>query len=160
MHNVFDVSHIGITLHETLTDDGDDNPNTNAYTMTPGAAITKDPVVTITQGSEDAWVFVKLDKSSNFDTFMTYDMADGWTALDGVPGVYWRTAAKADNPQDFAVLANHTVTVRPEVTAYMLNTITSDTRPTLTVTAYAVQQAQIATPLEAWALAQDPGINP
>lgn len=153
--NTFTYGDIDITLTETDTEQDDDSdPNTNTYTMTPGAAIEKDPVVTVLPNSEDAWLFVRLDRSAGFDDFMTYTLADGWAALDGVDGVFWREYTKADTAVEHDVLKDHTVFVREDVTRAMLSTLAD--YPTLTVTAYAVQRdgeiEAIDTAAEAWAL--------
>lgn len=157
--NTFTYGDINITLEESDTDDGDDDPNTNRYTMVPGVDITKDPIVTVKADSEDCWLFVKLEKSANFDSFMTYEMADGWIALAGADGVYCREVGNSATDTAFNVIANNTVTVKGEVTKAMLNELDKDgasNYPTLTVTAYAVQRdgdiEAIDTAAEAWAL--------
>ena len=160
LRNTFVIPQIDVTIAETPTDDGDSDPNTNAYLMLPGSTITKDPVVTLAANSEDAWLFVKLEKSANFDQFMRFSIADGWTALDGAEGVYWRTVQKSDTAQTFGVIKDHAVAVKPDVTATMLNALTDSTRPTLAVTAFSVQQNGIDTALEAWALVKDQSANP
>lgn len=155
--NTFTYGDINIELEETDTDDGDGNGNTNTYTMIPGNKITKDPKVTVLEDSEDVWLFVKLDKSTdpNFDQFMEYEMADGWTALDGADGVYYREVSKSDSDTEYTVIKDNTITVKGDVTKEMLNALT--TYPTLKVTAYAVQRDvdidAIDTADEAWALA-------
>lgn len=154
--NTFTYGDINITLEETDTDDGDDSSNTNTYTMIPGNTITKDPKVTVLEDSEDSWLFVKLDKSTDpdFDTFMEYEMADGWTALEGVDGVYYREVTKSDSDAEYTVIKDNAVTVKGDVTKEMLNALTD--YPTLTVTAYAVQRDSdieaIDTAVEAWDL--------
>lgn len=157
--NTFTYGDITIELTETDTDDGDNNPLTNEYKMVPGQTITKDPVLTVVAGSEDCWLFVKLEKSvdADFDAFMSYEMADGWTALDGVDGVYYREVAAADvadADMAFGVIRDNTVTVKSEVTKQMLNELTDATYPKLTVTGYAVQKAGMATAADAWAVTQ------
>lgn len=156
--NTFTYGDINIELDETDTQlDGDNNPNTNEYEMMPGQAITKDPVITVKSGSEEMWLFVKLEKSSNFDTFMEYTVADSWTALSGVDGVYYKhiTAEEvATADKEIAVIKDNTVTVRESVTKDQLNALdsgSSENYPTLTVTAYAVQYAGNATAADAWA---------
>ena len=133
VQNTFTTSDINITLTET----GATN-NANSYKMVPGYTITKDPKVTVLGGSEKCYLFVKLEKSDNFDDFMTYTVADGWTQLTGVDGVYYREVDTSTSNQDFAVIANNTVTVKDTVTKGMMNAPTF-TNPTLTVTAYATQ---------------------
>ncbi len=159
--NTFTYGDINITLTETETDDGDDDPSTNTYDMVPGNTITKDPLVTVEADSEDCWLFVKLDESENFDDFMTYGIAQGWTALDNNDGVYYRVVDGTDEVQKFSVIADDTVTVLDTVTKEMLNLLDADgaeNYPTLTVTAYAVQRdddiGAIDTVEEAWALTQ------
>lgn len=156
--NTFTYGDIDITLDETDTNlDGDGDPNTNEYEMMPGEEITKDPVITVEAGSEEMWLFVKLEKSSNFDTFMEYTVDGSWAELSGVDGVYYRhitaeEVAAAD--MEIHVLANDTVSVKEEVTKEQLNALDADgasNYPTLTVTAYAVQYAGNATAADAWA---------
>ena len=138
--NTFTVGDINITLAETTSD----------YKMVPGNTIAKDPKVTVKAGSEACWLFVKVVKSSNFGAFMTYEMADGWTALTGSDGVFYREVAAAATEAEFAVLKNDQVKVLDSVTKEML-TGQGFTAPTLTFTAYAVQKDNIATAAEAWA---------
>lgn len=156
--NTFTYGDINIDLDETDTQlDGDNNPNTNEYEMMPGQSITKDPEITVKSGSEEMWLFVKLEKSSNFDTFVEYEVAEGWTALSGVDGVYYQHITAEDvatADKEIAVIKNNTVTVKESVTKEQLNALDSGSSanyPTLTVTAYAVQYAGNATAADAWA---------
>lgn len=127
--NTFTTSDINIELKETK----------NNFQMIPGWNIEKDPKVTVKAGSEACYLFVKLEKSTNFDTFMTYEMADGWTALPEAPGVFYREVAAATADTTFEVLKGNQVTVKDKVTKEQMNGLTADTYPTLTVTAYASQ---------------------
>ena len=144
--NTFTASDIDITLEES---DGLD------LKMVPGCTVTKDPKVTVAAGSEACYLFLKLEKSANFDAFMNNTVADGWTALDGVDGVYYRTVAAADMGTAYSVLKDDQVTVKDTVTKEMMNALTDATRPTLTVTAYAAQMmknnTESFTAAEAWA---------
>lgn len=143
--NTFTDSDIDITLAETTGED---------YKMVPGYTISKDPKVTVETGSEKCYLFVKLEESTNFDDFLTYEIADGWTALDGVDNVYYRTVDTADMGTAYSVLKDDQVTVKGEVTKEMMNALTDATYPTLTVTAYASQFNKNATETftvnEAW----------
>ena len=143
--NTFTTSDINIELKETK----------NNFQMIPGWNIEKDPKVTVKAGSEACYLFVKLEKSANFDTFMTYEMADGWEALPEAPGVYYRKVAAATADTTFAVLKDNQVTVKGTVTKEQMNALTADTYPTLTVTAYASQlyknNTQEFTAAAAWA---------
>lgn len=146
VQNTFSTSDINITLTETTG---------TSYQMIPGWTITKDPLVTVKAGSEDCYLFVKIEKSANFDSFMEYTVADGWTALTGVDGVYYRVVNANASDQEFAVLADNTVTVKGTVTKEMMNALTASTYPTLTFTAYASQyyknNTTAFTAAEAWA---------
>lgn len=132
--NTFTTSDIDITLTET----GATN-NANSYKMVPGNTINKDPKVTVVAGSEKCYLFVKLEKSSNFDSFLTYTMAEGWTQLTGVSGVYYRVVDASSTNQEFGVLKDNQVSVEGTVTKADMNGLAENSYPTLTVTAYASQ---------------------
>ena len=144
--NTFTTSDIKVKLEETT--------GTN-YKMIPGYTIRKDPQATVLTGSEECYLFVKLDESTNFKNYMTYEMADGWTALKDVNGVYYREVKTADIGKAYSVLKNNQVTVKGEVTKAMMDGLTTETLPKLTITAYASQLHKDAstefTPAEAWA---------
>ena len=157
--NTFTYGDINITLEETDTGlDNDGEDTTNEYKMMPGQTIKKDPVITVEAGSEEMWLFVKLEKSTNFDTFMEYAVDGSWAELSGSDGVYYRhiTAEEVETADlKVHVLAGDTVTVKDSVTKEQLNALDTPgataTYPTLTVTAYAVQHAGNATAADAWA---------
>lgn len=135
--NTFTYGDINITLAESEDLD---------LKMIPGYTIDKDPTVTVVKDSEKCYLFVKVEKSTNFDTFMTYTMADGWTQLkdasnNDVPGVFYRVVDASTADQEFGVLKDNQVTVSGDVTKTMLNALNADgaTQPTLTFTAYACQ---------------------
>lgn len=145
--NTFTYGDINIDLEETDTElDDDDDDNTNEYEMMPGQEIVKDPKITVKAGSESNWLFVKLEKSENFDDFMQYEMAEGWTLLEGTANVYFRLVEAetvAEEDAVFEVIKDNCVTVKETVTKEMLNALDQGdgeaNYPTLTVTAYAVQ---------------------
>ena len=141
--NTFTVGNIDITLTETTTN----------FKMVPGCTIVKDPKVTVKAGSEACWLFVKVEKSSNLDSFISYTIADGWTALTDVDGVYYREVDATTTDTSFNVLVNNQVAVKDTVTKPMMDAITNGTAtsPTLTFTAYAIQKAGFTTVADAWA---------
>ena len=162
--NTFTYGDVDITLTESASAiiDGDNDPNTNTYKMVPGNDITKDPKVTVVEDSEACWLFVKIEKSENFDTFMTYTIADGWTALDETnhPGVYYREVDSDQTGSPFDVLKDNKVSVSQDVTKEQLNALDSDSSntsyPTLTFTAYAVQKDNVVNAATAWGIANPP----
>lgn len=161
--NTFTYGDINIELDETDTElDSDEDPTTNQYKMMPGETITKDPVITVKSGSEEMWLFVKLEKSCGaaeytFDNYLTYSVDGSWAKLEGVDNVWYRhiTAEEvADENMEIHVIADDEVTVNENVTKEMLNALDAEgseaVYPTLTVTAYAVQAAGNATAADAW----------
>ena len=136
--NTFTVGDINIDLTETTAD----------YKMVPGNKLDKDPTVIVKAESEACWLFVKVTKSENLDTFITYAIAEGWTKLQD--GVYYREVPASAADQTFSVLAGNAVTVKSDVTRTMLETAKTDA-PTLTFQAYAIQKDHFATADAAWA---------
>ena len=144
--NTFTSSDVSITLIET-------KPDGETAQMVPGATIEKDPRVTVLKNSEKCYVFVKIEKSENFDTYMTYDIADGWDALSGEAGVYYRIVEKSvDLDQPFGILKGDKVSVKSTVTVEYMEKIdgkdvaegTTEVAPTLSFTAYAIQHDHLA----------------
>lgn len=158
--NTFTYGDINIDLSES--DDLD-------LKMIPGNSIKKDPVVTVKEGSEACWLFVEVKESENFDDFMTYAIAEGWTLYKTTTSgsniktdnttadtyVIYREVVKTTKDELFYVLAgkdgyqNGYVTVNDAVTKENLNDLDKNadgsanpekTYPTLTFTAYAVQK--------------------
>lgn len=142
--NTFTVGDINIGLTETTAD----------YKMVPGNTIAKDPTVTVKANSEACWLFVQVTESTDLKDFITYAIAEGWTALPGVDGVYYREVPASAADQTFSVLAGDAVTVKSDVTRTMLETAKTDA-PTLTFKAYAIQKDHFATADAAW-----PKVNP
>lgn len=145
--NTFTVGNIDIELAETKTN----------FKMVPGTAIEKDPVVTVEAKSEACWLFVKVEKSDNLDSFIEYDIANGWHQLEGYSGIYYRNVSTSTSNQDFYVLEGNTVTVKNTVTKQMLGDLTENNLPELTFTAYAIQQAGFEErPADAWTAINNP----
>lgn len=147
--NTFTTSDISVKLEETKTD----------FKMVPGYTIEKDPKATVLSGSEECWLFVKLEKSTNFDQYLTYEMADGWTLVEGQTNIYARKVETDNIGTAYSVLKNDQVTVLGSVTKQMMETAKTS-QPTLTITAYASQLHKNATEeftaKEAWANVGNP----
>lgn len=158
--NTFTYGDINIKIEETDTNDNDNNEFTNEYKMLPGNKITKDPKVTVLKDSEDSYLFIEIKESENFKDFMTYELVEGWTLVEGTESVYVREVTKKDTDQEFYVLKDNMVIVKESVTKQMLNDLDKDgttNYPTLSFIAYAVQRDSnieaIDTAVEAWAIA-------
>lgn len=150
IHNTFTVGDIKIKLEETDADQDGDKDN-NRYEMLPGESISKDPTVTVLAGSKACWLFVKLDKSANFDKYLSYEIAAGWNELSGVPGVYYREVDASNADQAYQVLKDNIVKVHAD--ADFSDLISGkETEPKLSITAYAVQRDSVSSAADAWQL--------
>lgn len=152
--NTFTVGDINIALAETTG---------NNYTFVPGDKLAKDPMVTVLEGSEACYLFIKIDAKNNslgaVDPILTWSPANGWTKLVTEDAeVYYRQvdAVPVDNNdtakgQEFYVLAgegtgnykNGYVTVSTELTKAQVNDL-NNAKPKLTFTAYAIQSANLS----------------
>lgn len=141
--NTFTYGDINIALTET-------KPVNREAKIIPGMDIEKDPKVTVKANSEACWLFVKVEEAGTFvGSKVTYSIADGWTALTGQPGVYYREVGAVTADTDFYALKDNVVKVSDTLTKEEIKDIT--TGPTLTFTAYAVQKDGIADAATAWA---------
>ena len=142
--NTFTYGDIKIELAETT------GPN---YKIVPGVDISKDPKVTVKANSEACWLFVEVKETGTFvANKVTYAIADGWTALPGVNGVYYRQVGFVTENTAFSVLEGDKITVLDTLTKDDIKDIAAS-HPTLKITAYAVQKAGIDTAADAWAKA-------
>ena len=156
--NTFTTSDITVKLEETTG---------TSYKMVPGCEIAKDPKVWVVAGSEDCYLFVKLEWSNNTygtgtdaKNYLSYTIANGWTLVPGETNVYYRTVNSAQMSSDngvnnaYPVLADNKVTVSGEITKEQMNAFTNDNLPKLTITAYASQymknNTEFFTAAEAW----------
>ena len=143
--NTFTVGDVDIELAETTGDE---------YKLIPGKTYSKNPTVTVKGGSEDCWVFVKIVKENNPDTYLTYSIDTSiWTAL-GEDGVYYKNVTSNAADQPFAIITGNTVTVKSSLTRTQLQAIGANV-PAISFTAYAIQQEGFATPEAAWAEAKN-----
>lgn len=145
--NTFTYGNIDIALAETT--------GTN-YKVIPGTVIEKDPKVTVKAGSEACYLFVKVEETGTFVADkVTYAIDKGWTALPGVDGVYYRQVNSVTENTAFSVLEGDKITVKDTLTKGDIKDIAA-TNPTLKITAYAVQQENIADAATAWSKIPQP----
>ena len=188
--NTFTTSDINIKLEEHMYDPATDalteNTTTSGvdnYKMIPGWTIPKDPQATVSAGSEKCYLFVKVEKSQNFDSYMTFSIdSSAWTELDktNYPGVYYIKIDNADKMnRPYNILGSgkkpfnnveytwseNQVLVNPTVTKEMMNDLAKPNaiQPALTFTAYASQymknNTESFTAIEAWENAQPTASN-
>lgn len=145
--NTFTYGNINIALTE------DAGGTEKQFKIIPGTNIVKDPKVTVTAGSEDCWLFVKVVEEhwptatlEDGTRKVSYAIADGWTMVEGQTNVYYREVKATDTAREFPVLKGNIVTVSDQLTKGDIQA----TPPTLTFTAYAVQQENIDNAKTAW----------
>ena len=119
--NTFTIGKVDITLDEADVDeygviDGEDRVQENEYKLIPGRTYVKDPTVRVNPNSESCWLFVKIENEiaaveAAENNIASQILANGWTALDGVDGVYYKSYDKNADPKvlDHLVFANFTV---------------------------------------------------
>ena len=159
--NTFSVGSISMSLDEQDVDNStageNDRDKANAYHLLPGHTYVKDPIIHIDAASEDAWIFVKVENGISAYEAATADgytsiadqiTANGWTALDGVTGVYYKEYTKGQNDKDLEVFAEFKVATNADEVDGWAN-ITADTHK-INVTGYAVQKDGFQTALAAW----------
>lgn len=139
VRNTFTVGHVQLSLTETTGD---------TYQLIPGTSPAKDPVLTVNAGSEACWLFFKIEKSAEFDNYVTFSVADGWQPLEGYADIYYRSAIKADTNMAFPLLKDNQIHIKPALTEQLLASLPES--PKLTFTGYAVQRDGIATAQAAW----------
>lgn len=170
VENTFTVGNIDIELNESDNDDADTDADKNTYKIIPGKTDSKDPKVTVKANSEACWVFVKIDVANNTTNqnaaFVAYEIADGWTQLNGT-NVYYREQDATAVDVTYSVLKNDQVSYSGTLTKGEIDalyntdgTIKTESLPKLTFTAYAIQSANltktdgsaVSTAADAWAL--------
>lgn len=155
--NTFSIGKIAITLDEAKVDDNGKalenvaRVKANSYKLMPGHKYDKDPTVHVEKGSEDSWIFVKVENGiSAFeaDTKIADQITtEGWTALAGVNNVYYKSYSKdADKNVDLVVFRNFTIAEGAESVSGWANA----TNANITITAYAVQQDGFTDAKDAW----------
>lgn len=163
-------ANINIKLDEApLSDDGihiDSSASSRVtanenYKLLPGQKLDKDPIVTVEEGSEACYLFIKVKKSDNFGNFLTYDMASEWTQLEidgeAVDNVYYYNGNALDqllaSDVEIQVLKDDIVTVKSDVTSETFESWTNSdlfNNPTLEFKAFAVQKDNVADVEAAW----------
>ena len=174
--NTFTVGNVTITLDEANVDLYGDvttgrTTEGNQYKLIPGHEYTKDPVVHVENGSENSWVFVKVENNLgtleattdatykdangadvNYATIQEQILANGWVALDGVANVYYKyydDASTETNKGEFAVFENFVIAGNANADTSKWNNEALAAMP-VTIDAYAVQADGFVTAKLAW----------
>lgn len=180
VENSFTIGNISITLDEAPTDiDGKivtgARTDKNTYKLMPGHTYTKDPTVHVTGGSENSWLFVKVDNGistfeaateqakdeegnlrfddNNNPVYVYQTIADqitakGWKTLDGVTNVYYKEYISQTAVKDEVVFENFKIADEAQkVTGW---SSINETTTKVTINAYAVQKDGFETAKAAW----------
>jgi len=144
--NTFTVGKVKIDLTEFK--DGvelaDGQTGFSYEKVIPGQTYSKEPVVTVKANSEDCYLFVEVVNANTSIELQNsaLNANGGWTALENVANVYYRTVDKTAADKAFTLFDS--VKIADDVTE--LSTFTD-----ITIKAYAVQKAGFADAAAAWA---------
>lgn len=157
--NTFTVGNVVITLDEAKVtelgvQDGTTRVDANEYKLLPGHEYLKDPTVHVAAGSEDCWIFVKVengiaDIEAAGDTTIAKQLeTNGWTLVGDETNVYaYKKIVKAE--ENVLVFGKFIIDGTVDNTA-----IAAYENAKVTVTAYAVQADGFDTAAEAWTAAK------
>lgn len=135
----------------------------------PGVEIRRSLKVTVEPNSEACWLFVKVEETNwshfpdaNGTAKVSYsvDVQNGWIALNGHPGVYYREVSAENAQRGDAYDVNCNVTVSQMLTKAEVDSIANGIQPQLSFTAYAVQRDGIDDAVRAWEVANPAPANP
>lgn len=157
VENTFTVGKVNITLDEAPVDtngnviDGDRRTQ-NQYLLVPGQSYTKDPIVHVTAGSENSWIFVEVT-----NTLASFE-AEGNTIAKQISDNHWEAVPNTTNVYYKEYTGNGTAIDYPVFGSFKLSDTANKTNgwgtiPPITIKAYAVQHSGL-TVEEAWAVAQ------
>lgn len=161
--NTFTVGNVSITLDEAKVDkygtvDSEaSRVKANSYDLVPGHTYTKDPTVTVAANSEPCYVFVEVEnglsayEATNNTIVSQITTTNGWTALDGETGVYYKKVAAANTDTPLVVFSSFTLSD----TANSVDGWNSLSSSNISVKAYAIQQDGFETPAAAWEAVKD-----
>ncbi len=158
--NTMTVGNIDITLDEAKTEtdgtpvEGAARVQENTYKLVPGHEYTKDPTVHVEADSEDSYIFVTVDNEiadieaaepDGYAPILKQITGNGWTALTGYEGVYYREYTSSTEATNLKVFDNFKIkgeVKNAELAEYAGKTIV--------VNAYAVQQDGFGSAKAAW----------
>lgn len=146
--NTFVIGNITLKLTETEAD----------YKLIPGKVYSKDPTATIGANSEACYLFVKVEKTTDFDDYVIAEIDTTWevVAAEEAYEVYCIkvSAEDAKTGKSYPILKDSKVTVDPDVTKKQIDDLGTNS-PEIKFTAYAIQAEGFGTAAAAWAEAKN-----
>ena len=165
--NTFTVGKVEITLDEAKVNEYGAavtpaaRVDANSYKLIPGHTYIKDPTVHVDANSENCWLFVKVENGiANYEAATSTEeggykriadqiTANGWKALDGVTGVYYKQYTKGQTNKDFVVFNNFEIADSANQLDGWTGITPAATK--IVVTAYAIQADGFTAAADAWA---------
>lgn len=126
---------------------GNNNPKAN-YKLIPGSTISTVDVRVVTSNASniDYAIFAKVEKSADFDTYLTYTYDSRWTPVEENGNIVYLKHNQILTDSDYgseaiAIFAEDQLTVKPEITksSSYNSVLFANSAPSVTVTACAVQ---------------------
>ena len=151
--NTFSSGNVTITLDEApVGPDGQatsgNRVTTNDYKLYPGKEYDKDPTITVASGSEDCYLFVKVEnglaelEAEGETTIAAQMAAKGWTSVAGETNVYMQSGIYSAD-QKAVVFETFTIDAAENAT-------TLANAEAVVITAYAVQAEGFTSAQAAW----------
>lgn len=142
----FNIEFIAGDIKLSFTD------SDNEFKIIPGKVISKDTKLTVEAESEACYLFIKFQKPDNFDTYIEYEMEDGWNEFNGSVDAYYYESPKTTENTDIYIFKDNQIEVKETVTKEDIEALNGNSF-TINFTVYAVQKTnEIATVEDAWEL--------
>ena len=177
--NTFTIGNVGITLKEskvnpdgTLFDDGATKVDANIYNLVPNTTYVKDPTITVTEGSENSYLFVTIrndltsiaaNDPGNDKPTIAYQLKErGWAKYAEVAtgNVYVYVGDHSESMDtDGVYVAGSPAECVNEGTYQLFDTfsikpdadVSAFGAAEITIRAFAIQDAGLSTVADAWA---------
>lgn len=153
--NTFTVGNVAITLDEADVDNSNTDTTSegrdkaNKYHLIPGHTYDKDPTIHVTEGSEDCWLFVKVEnglekaEAEGATSIASQMAANGWALVDGETNIYaYKEIVTAETGKNVVVFESFKIAGNTDVEDFK--------DANITVTAYAIQADGFDTSAIAW----------
>ena len=138
--NTFTVGEVEIELADAEVE---------VIPLVPGTTAERTSVVTVLRGSEDCYVYVKIEQPYELTQYTSYELAEGWINLGGIDGVYYRQVPKSAVNMKYHVFKNDEIAIGANLTKEKMSQLDAGGYE-MKVTAYAIQTLGIESPADGW----------
>ena len=152
--NTFTYGDINIKLEESANGDGSGDmvQSRTDLKIVPGVDVAKDPQITVKDGSEACWLYVKVTKENWPEAHVTYSLTSDWkeftpthTTVNSGEQYYYYTGT-ANAGMAIQLLTDNQIVVDNELKKSDVKT----EQPKLTFTGYAIQKSVAGSAADAW----------